>query len=181
MAQVAWTTSLTLACLLVTCLADKPPAGSIGFAVGTKGQQLHSKEHESGYGIDDVPTYGPLVPSGTYNRSEMLRRAEPPGFPGLDLYGPLLHVPGCFFCPEEDVTAKTGRALLADLTTQKMQTYMRMRQNDLRNKCVFYSAAVHQPPQYLSDLTSVWACSKRKFSIWVSGQRIAVTDMHTSC
>ncbi|OIW22416.1 hypothetical protein CONLIGDRAFT_222956 [Coniochaeta ligniaria NRRL 30616] len=181
MAQVVWRTTLMIVWLLFTTtgLADKPPSASIDFTLGTKGQHLHRKDRESGYGID-VPVYGPLVPSRTHNRSEMLRRADPPGFPGVDLYGPLLNVPGCFFCPEQEVTAKTGRDLLAELTTAKMQSYMRARQRDLVNKCVFYSAAVRQPPRYLSDETSVWACSKRKFSIWVSRQHIAVTDMDTS-
>lgn len=77
--------------------------------------------------------------------------------------------------PKEDVRGKTGRDLLASLTTEAMQTYMRINgAESLKNKCVFYTASTTKPnPEYyLSDEASIWACSKGKFSIWVSNSRL---------
>jgi hypothetical protein len=151
------------------CLADKPPSGSIEFTPGSRTQRRHHQKANSQYGASEM-VYGPLVPRvhSTPNGSELLGRADP-GYPGLDTYGPLVHVPGCFYCPPKDVLALTGRDLLASLTTEKMQTYMRISdKKDLFNKCVFYTSAVRQPPKYLSEKASTWACSKNKLSIWVS-------------
>ncbi len=93
-----------------------------------------------------------------------------PGFPGEGVYGPLVEVPGCFYCPPLDLREPNleGRELLKELTTEKMMTFMRARKPQLKNKCVFYTQAVFKPPEWLSDEVSVWSCAHNKLSIWVS-------------
>ncbi|KAL8366131.1 hypothetical protein RB595_004754 [Gaeumannomyces hyphopodioides] len=93
-------------------------------------------------------------------------RAEP-GEPGEDTYGKLVHVPGCFICPQPDVASLSGRALLNSLATMKMKSYMRARAGDLHNKCVFYTASLRKPQiPFLSEEASRWACRNNKYSIW---------------
>lgn len=196
------------------CLANKPPRASIGF---TPGLQAQRRNQANGQSATAEMAYGPLVPrmNGAHNYSAALRRADP-GAPGMDLYGPLLEVPGCVIwyvksvlfmacldclkshcasktavlysrvapetcrlgrkwltfwdSPKQDIRKLTGRDLLASLTTERMQEYMRIDSPEsLRNKCVFYTASVSKPnPQYLSDKASIWACEKKKLSVWVS-------------
>ncbi len=160
-----------------TCLANKPPSASIELTLGPQTQHRHHTSNQDG--IAEV-AYGPLVPriNGAQNHSTALRRA-PAGAPGQDTYGPLFTVPGCVYCPKQDMLLKTGRDLLASLDTATMQTFMRLRDDDsLNNKCVFYTASTTKPfPAYLSDVTSVWACSKRKLSVWVGNSRISVLNI----
>ncbi|KAK4118093.1 hypothetical protein N657DRAFT_694647 [Parathielavia appendiculata] len=151
-----------------SCLAGKRPSASIEFIPGPpRSQRRYHRDSE--YGAAEV-VYGPLVPRmhGVHNQSEPHgRRANPDG---MDEYGPLLRVPGCFYCPPQNVLQLTGRPLLDSLTTAKMQQYMRVgRPEDLKNKCVFYTAYVRVPKPdgaSLSKEASDWACSKSKFSIW---------------
>ncbi|KAH8895444.1 hypothetical protein GQ53DRAFT_820275 [Thozetella sp. PMI_491] len=156
--------------LLIVWLSSFAATGLAGTAASDPiqvAQRQHGQHDVSAYD-GDVPIYGPLVPRGSLNGSSLINRAEDPGFPGEDTYGVLVDVKGCFFCPEAEVLVKTGRDLLADLTTAKMKTYMRITSNrDLNNKCVFYSQAVEVGgPKWLSDKASTWACSHNKISIW---------------
>ncbi len=157
----------------VSCLADKAPSASIEFTLGPQTQRRHRRSGQ--YGTSEV-VYGPLVPriNGAHNQSELLGRAMP-GEPGKDEYGPLITVPGCWFCPPIDIALKTGRALLDALDTATMQRYMRITDDSsLWNKCVFYTASTTKPnPEYLSEKASTWACSKNKLSVWVSKPMIS--------
>ncbi|KAK3367562.1 hypothetical protein B0H63DRAFT_535558 [Podospora didyma] len=164
MEQFAWTATIVLVVWLLFAApgaADLPPSGSIQFTA-------KSERHASPvYHIDNVPVYyGPLVSRrAVQNRSRgiLLGRA---GDPATIEYGPLIDVPGCFFCPKEETLDKKGRELLAELTTATMITYMKATPAKLRNKCVFYTAAVTKPPEYLSTGASAWACQHNKYSIW---------------
>lgn len=178
-AQVTRNAVIAWLLFAAACLADKLPSAAIDFRASPQHQRRHHDEKHDGTG---EAVYGPLVPRilGTHNQSQIFGRAEP-GEPGEDGYGPLMSVPGCLWCPEQNVAAGTGRALLASLTTQKMQSYMRIGSpSDLENKCVFYSKAVNQPPQYLSKDASVWACKHSKLSIWVRSGFTARTAINCS-
>ncbi|KAH7304439.1 hypothetical protein B0I35DRAFT_414486 [Stachybotrys elegans] len=142
----------------VACLASNRPYGHISFTPG---------QPETGDAVGDVEMFGPLISRSELRNQSAMLLARADGALGVDGYGKLLDVPGCFYCPEPEVSSKAGRALLADLTTQKMQSYMRiLNTQQLRNKCVFYTASVPQPPRYLSDETSIWACAHRKLTNW---------------
>jgi hypothetical protein len=165
-AQIARNAVVAWLLLAATCLADKVPSAAIESSGASRHQGRHGDtEHYS----TDEAVYGPLVPRmlGVHNQSGIFARAED-GTPGEDGYGPLIRVPGCLWCPEPNLAALTGRGLLESLTTQKLQSYMRIkRPSDLENRCVFYSAALRKPPEHLSVDASKWACKYGKVSIWV--------------
>ncbi|KLU89885.1 hypothetical protein MAPG_08854 [Magnaporthiopsis poae ATCC 64411] len=146
----------------------RSPHGDAGIETfyGQLARRQHYRRHGNGHlaagsavGVDQSPNNGT---SGMV----LFGRAEP-GEPGMDTYGKLVHVPGCFYCPEEDVRELKGRQLLKSLTTMKMKSYMRARAGDLRNKCVFYTYSLRKPQiPHLSEGASVWACAHNKYSIW---------------
>ncbi|KAM7199495.1 hypothetical protein V8F20_005679 [Naviculisporaceae sp. PSN 640] len=142
---------------------------------------------------ENEETYGPLVSRSDNEQtwdanqttpwsnmgSQLYSRADTrPGFPGSDTYGKLLNTPGCFICPSppQDLLSLRRRGLLRALDTNKMISFMLNTPAGLENKCVFYSRAVKQPPEYLSDETSVWACSKDKITIWHLWPNKAMAD-----
>ena len=155
--------------LTATCLADKHPSASIQFTPGPQSQRRHHRNGQ--YGAVEM-VHGPLVPrmDGGNNHSELLRRA-----PASNTYGPLLKIPGCFYCVEDSIANKQGRDLLKSLSTEAMQRYMRLGSlaaAGLKDKCVFYTMSLTKPnPKYLSAKASSWACSKNKFSVWVGNSR----------
>lgn len=183
MAYSAWTTIILVAWTLLAAsgIASTPsledPSGSIEFSLEV---QRRHESHDSDEG--EVETiYGQLVghrgpkpaanvrgtTSVNTSSTIVFPRADP-GFPGVDKYGPLVRVPGCFFCPPQSTTPLTGRDLLESLSTDKMRSYMRVNEADaLKHKCVFYTRAL-RATKYLSERASTWACAHQKFSIWVS-------------
>jgi hypothetical protein len=170
MAQTARETVFLFIAWLVfatTGLADERPSASIHFTPGSRTKRRHHRNSQ--YSAAEV-IYGPLVPRihGTQVQSEVLGRAEP-GEPGLDTYGSLIHVPGCFYCPPQDLLLLTGRQLLQSLTTEKMQTYMRINgKTDLLTSVSFVPRPSLSLPNISAKKASTWTCSKNKLSIWVS-------------
>ncbi len=163
MAIPMWQQVFGLICLLLALLTsaelkDVPPDAVVPRALGAGGSAGTLE-----FARDS---------NGSITDAALLGRADPPGTPGVDQYGPLINYRGCFYCKNvntDEMTSLRGRRLINYLSTDKMMTLMRIsNKEDLRNKCVFYTASTTKPnPQYLSEQASVWACSKNKFSIWV--------------
>lgn len=178
---------LLLASAVAVLANESPSFADSELSLGEVGQKANLIETASQDDQEeDIPTYGPLVSRSDTEQqwgsnqnqtaawadmgSLLYSRADPPGFPGTDTYGKLLNTPGCFFCPNppQNLFNLRRRGLLRALDTNTMISFMLNTPAGLENKCVFYSRAVRNPPEYLSDATSVWACSKNKISIWVS-------------
>lgn len=87
-----------------------------------------------------------------------------------DTYGPDWSQASCLFCPSADTLKRSGEDLLRELDTQTMISYARADLKELNNKCVFYTAHKDRktnPKKKLSAGATKWACSMKRFSIWV--------------
>ncbi|KAK3896802.1 hypothetical protein C8A05DRAFT_39651 [Staphylotrichum tortipilum] len=147
-----------------TCLANKHPSASISFTPGVRSQRRQRRTDQ--YGAAEM-VHGPLVPRmhHLHNQSELRGRAAP-----ANEYGPLVVIPGCFYCVPDNIAKLKGRDLLKSLTTEAMISYIRagtLAAGALKNKCVFYTASRNKAVlPNLSKIATDWACLYGKYSIW---------------